>query len=87
MLSVWLVGPDPAEKFRLPDIFRVALTITRRDTYRGEKNDGHFDFKQVRLCVHVVISYSIYKSCTVATPEQPRMLPTRKLGSYSRVRV
>jgi hypothetical protein len=38
-------------------------------------NDGYFDFKHVKLCAHINISYILYKPCSVATPEHSEPLP------------
>jgi hypothetical protein len=39
-------------------------------------NDRYFDFKHVKLCAHINISYILYKPCSVATPEHSEPLPS-----------
>ena len=49
-------------------------------------NDRYFDFKHVKLCAHINISYILYKPCSVATPEHSEPPPTIKLRSHRRPR-
>jgi choline transport protein len=49
-----------------------------RKTLRAEKDNRYFDFKYLKLCVHIDISNILSKSCSPATSKHFKTLPTRK---------
>jgi hypothetical protein len=57
-----------------------------RETCHAEKNNTYFDFRQLKLCVHIDIYYISNRLCAIATPKHLKPLAPRKLHSHGRLR-